>query len=52
MAKQELDLFQFSAIRVAELRACAAEIMRGEMIHLHPFGTPTDDIPDDSRACL
>jgi hypothetical protein len=46
-AKEELDLFQFSAIHVAELRARAAEIMRGEMVHLHPFGTPSDDIPDD-----
>jgi hypothetical protein len=46
MPEQELDLFQFATIHMAEFRARSAEIMRGKMVQLHPFGTPPNHVPN------
>jgi hypothetical protein len=42
MAEKKLDLFQFSTIHVTELRTCAPEIMRREVVHLHSLGAPSE----------
>ena len=47
MTKKELNLFQFSAIHVAELCAGSPEVVWSEVFQLHPLGAPLDDVPDD-----
>jgi hypothetical protein len=40
MSEEELDLFQLSAIRMAEFCAGPAQIMRSKVIQLHPLRAP------------
>ena len=47
MTKQELNLFQFAAIHVAELGAGSPKIVWSEMVQLNPLSDPSDDVPDD-----
>ena len=47
MTKKELNLLQFSAIHMAEFCSRSPEIVWCEMLQLHPFSAPSDDVPDD-----
>jgi hypothetical protein len=45
MSEEELDLFQLFAIHVAEFCARPTEIMRSEMIQLHPLCALSNHVP-------
>lgn len=45
--QEELDLFDLAAAYMAQFRARFPEIMRGQMIQLHPLGTSLNDVPYD-----
>ena len=47
MTKEELNLFQFPAIHMTELRAGSPEIVWCEMVQLDSLSAPSDDVPDD-----
>src|ERR1017187_10153711 len=47
MSEEELDLFQLSAVHMAEFRAGPAQIVRSKVIQLSPLRAPSNDIPDD-----
>ena len=47
MAEQELNLFQFAAIDMAELCAGSPKIVWSEMVQLHPLSAPSNDVPND-----
>jgi hypothetical protein len=46
VAEKELDLFQLASVDMAELCARPPQVVRREMIKLHPFGTIPNHIPD------
>ena len=47
MTKEELNLFQFPAIDMAEFCAGLPEIVWSEMVQLNPLSAPSNDIPND-----
>ena len=47
MSEEELDLFELSAIHMAQFCAGPAQIMGSKMIELQPLRAPSNDIPDD-----
>ena len=47
MTEKELNLFQFTAIHMAELCARSPEIVWSEMVQLHPLSAPSHHVPND-----
>ena len=47
MSQEELDLFDFATRRMAQLRTGPAQIVWSEVTQLGPFGTSSDNVPDD-----
>lgn len=47
MPQEELDLFDFAARGMAQLRTSPTQIVWSDVIQLCSFGTPPNDVPDD-----
>ena len=47
MSQQELNLLQFTAAIMAQLRACSPQIMRGNVLQSGFFAAGSDDVPDN-----
>jgi hypothetical protein len=47
MTEKELNLLQLPAIRMAEFCASSPEVVWSEEFQLHPFSTPSDNVPND-----
>ena len=47
MPQQELNLFQFAAAVVAQLRARSPQIVRGDMFQARPLAAAPYHVPDD-----
>ena len=46
MAEKELNLLQLASVDVTQLCTCPPQVVRCEMIKLHPLGTVPNHIPD------
>ena len=47
MPQEELDLYDFAARSMAQLRTSPTQIVWSDVIQLCSFGTPPNDLPDD-----
>jgi len=47
VSQEELDLFDFAARSMAQLRTSPTQIVWSDLIQLCSFGTPPNDVPDD-----
>jgi hypothetical protein len=46
VSEQELNLFKFFAVHMAQLCTSSAEIVRSDMFELHPLGTSSNHVPN------
>jgi hypothetical protein len=46
MPQQELNLLQFTATVVTQLRACSPQVMRCDVLQTHPLTTGPNHVPD------